>query len=231
LVAALDRLEDVMPVPIWDAYVSRVDLGVTLPVSRLPGVYLARFGSLHRYQQDNYGETVRYRQCNRQVVLYDKGAETGNGRAGETLPVEYGGGYGLRVEIRYMGAMAKQFGGPVTFERLRGKGMYLDGLSRVERTFQAIHKATREGVSVKSRQDARLDLLRTGLKGKGGAVRYLKEIRANYETGLLSAIQYHRIKKDIEKIEQGAGRYDAVLSELEESGRVEFSRLRESAAG
>lgn len=122
---AIERMSDLLHLPIDEANIKRMDFAVNIFVKYPVEVYLNHFGDLSRYNKKEQDKGIYYTQTKRQYVIYDKIAE--QRRKKSEIPELYKGKNLLRIEHRYENLRA--FKGE--FGIVRGETLYNEAFYNV----------------------------------------------------------------------------------------------------
>lgn len=196
---AIERLSDILHLPLADAVVTRMDVGLSIEIKHPPKVYmnhLGEYGKSIRLEQPN---SVYYRMSKEELCFYDKRKETLE--KGEDVPDLFVNSNVLRYEQRYKKSVGKAFGRDVvTASLLYDEEFYISVLDRWANTYDAIEKINDITIN--------LDLMK-GVKGLnrmgilslvekfGGELALLKQIDEQQLCGKITPKQAFDLRKAI----------------------------------
>ncbi len=138
---AVERLSNMLHLPMDKAIITRLDVGLTIPVKEPTANYFNHLGVLsyaQRLQQPNSLYYYRHSQAER-LCFYDKNREQRDHR--EPIPDLYRDCNVLRYEQRYMARLPSLLGvAQITGEMLYDESFYISLLDRWRDSYQAIRK-------------------------------------------------------------------------------------------
>lgn len=105
---AIEKLSDIIHLPVKSAKVTRVDVSTVLPMNREPNEYFQYMGNKPHYNRlQATNNTLYYITNKRQLVFYDK--RTQSKAKGISIPIGFEGANLLRIEARYLNRLPIQF--------------------------------------------------------------------------------------------------------------------------
>lgn len=226
---AINKLSDLLHLPICKANVVRLDFAVNILTKYPPDVYLTHLGSLRYYSRLQQPTAIYYNQETEKFVLYDKLKE--QKKAGAFISELYENSNVLRIEQRYIKRVASRFGS-VDGSMLYDENFYNMLLNRWKDTYLAINKINDVSINLKV-MTTKKDLYKMGvlslIEKAGGETEMLNQIKERQLMGDLTRKQASDLKKAV--IE--AGKIDSkiivpnsAVSELDEKVKraVKFFR-------
>lgn len=138
---AVKQLSDTLSLPMERATITRLDVGLSMPMREPPENYFSHLGVLRyavRLQQPHSLYYYRHRATER-LCFYDKNREQRDNR--EPIPEIYRDKNVLRYEQRYMGHLPKRLNVPsVTADMLYDERFYISLLNRWRDAYKDIRK-------------------------------------------------------------------------------------------
>ena len=201
---AVERLSDTLHLPIERAIITRLDVGLTIPVKQPIENYLNHLGLLNyskRVQTD--AETLyyhRHQQAER-LCFYDKNREQ---RAnGDTIPDLYRGRQVLRYEQRYIKQLPRLFNvAEVTGAMLYDEAFYIGLLNRWRDTYRAIRKINEITINfqaMKSKKDLQKMGVLALVEQWGGEVEMIAHINEAQRRGDLTSKQAFDLRQAVKE--------------------------------
>lgn len=198
---AIEKLSDLLHLPMNRASVTRLDVACNLITQHPTGVYYNHLGSLayaKRLQQPN---SLYYVKRDERLCFYDKNREQRAKR--EAVPELYSGRNVLRLEQRYMCRLPGVLKVPaVTGANLYDEAFYMMLLDRWRDTYKAIRKVndTQLNFSImKTRRDLqRLGIL-TLIDSVGGEVAFISQINEARQRGEITPKQAHDLREAVKQ--------------------------------
>lgn len=196
---AVERLSDTLCLPMERAIITRLDVGLSIPVREPTANYFNHLGVLNyaqRLQQPHSLYYHRHRQAER-LCFYDKNREQRDHR--ESIPDLYRGTNVLRYEQRYMARLPHLLGvAQVTAAMLYDERFYISLLNRWREAYQAIRKVNEITLNFQAMKTKR-DLQKMGILALveqwGGEVETIAHINEAQKRGDLTAKQAFDLKK------------------------------------
>lgn len=190
---AVERLSDTLSLPMGRAIITRLDVGLSIPVREPTPNYFNHLGVLNyaqRLQQPHSLYYHRHRQAER-LCFYDKNREQRDHR--EPIPDLYRDTNVLRYEQRYMARLPHLLGvAQVTGAMLYDERFYISLLNRWREAYQAIRKINEITLNFQAMKTKR-DLQKMGILALveqwGGEVETIAHINEAQKRGDLTAKQ------------------------------------------
>lgn len=219
---AVERLSDTLCLPMERAIITRLDVGLSIPVREPTANYFNHLGVLnyaHRLQQPHSLYYHRHRQAER-LCFYDKNREQRDHR--EPIPDLYRDTNVLRYEQRYMARLPHLLGvAQVTAAMLYDERFYISLLNRWREAYQAIRKVNKITLNFQAMKTKR-DLQKMGILALveqwGGEVETIAHINEAQKRGDLTAKQAFDLRqgvKDACKVKDGLTAPSEAISELD----------------
>ena len=219
---AVEKLSDTLHLPMEQATITRLDVGLTIPVRQPTDNYFNHLGVLNyaqRLQQPHSLYYHRHRQAER-LCFYDKNNEQRANR--EPIPDLYQDCNVLRYEQRYMARLPHLLGVPqVTGAMLYDELFYISLLNRWREAYQAIKKVneiTLNFQAMKTKRDLQKMGILTLVEQWGGEVEMIAHITEAQKRGDLTAKQAYDLKqgvKDACKVKDGLTAPSEAINELD----------------
>lgn len=135
----VEKLSDVLHLPMSHASVGRVDVGRTFLTQYPPAAYYSRLGISHTYKRLTQPDSIRYQNGKRQLVFYDKVAESRHARL--PIPDIWANRNALRYESRFTNRIPQQFNrATVTAADLHSEKFYIGLIDRWVLEFEQLPK-------------------------------------------------------------------------------------------
>lgn len=135
---AMEKLSDMMHLPMNQARVTRFDIGKNIPTKHGFEVYVGHFGEMGRYKRGYVNNTLYYETGTTKVCVYDKLRQVKDD--GGEIPELYRDCNLLRFEVRYFKRLPKIFKQDVMGETLTDEDFYIDVGKRWLKAYRQIHK-------------------------------------------------------------------------------------------
>lgn len=103
---SIEKLSDLLHLPMKDAKVTRLDFASTLSMSEKPALYFPYLGSSQHFKRETYGTTLYFKNGKREKYFYDKFLEC---KAKQTPLLGLENENLLRFELRYLKQLDKVF--------------------------------------------------------------------------------------------------------------------------
>ncbi len=198
---AIERLSDLLHLPMSRASVTRLDVGCNLITQQPTEVYYNHLGVLayaKRLQQPN---SLYYVKRDERLCFYDKNREQRAKR--EAVPELYNGRNVLRLEQRYMCRLPSVLKVPaVTGASLYDEAFYIMLLNRWRDTYKAIRKINDTLLNfsiMKTRRDLqRLGIL-TLIDSVGGELAFISQINEARQRGEITPKQAHDLREAVKQ--------------------------------
>ena len=198
---AIERLSDTLHLPMTRAIITRLDVGLTIPVKEPTANYFNHLGVLRyaqRLQQPNSLYYHRHSQAER-LCFYDKNKEQRERR--DEIPDIFKDCNVLRYEQRYMKRLPTLLKvEQVTGALLYDETFYIELLNRWRDTFKEINKTHELTLNIKEMRTKK-DLNRMGIialaERVGGELEMISQINEAQKRGDLTAKQALDLRKAI----------------------------------
>lgn len=218
---AIEKLSDVLHLPMSKAAVTRLDVAQNFCTKYQPDVYFNHLGMLKyatRLQEPN---GIYYSQTGGRLAFYDKAKE--QRKKGEIIPELYEGRNVLRYEQRYTQRLARQFDvSEVTGGLLYDEAFYIGLLNRWRDTYKQIQKindVVYNFQAMKTKQQFyRMGVLSL-VEQVGGQVEMIAQISEAQKRGELTKKQAYDLRQtinDVCKVREGLTMKSDVIQELDE---------------
>lgn len=199
---AIEKLSDVLHLPMSKAAVTRLDVAQNFCTKHPPDVYFNHLGMLKyatRLQEPN---GIYYSQTGGRLAFYDKAKE--QRKKGEKIPELYEGKNVLRYEQRYTNRIARQFGLlEVTGSTLFDEAFYIDLLNRWRQSYKNIEKVndvTFNFESMKTRQMLYKMGVLSLVERAGGQLEFIAQINEAQKRGELTKKQAFDLRATIKEV-------------------------------
>lgn len=199
---AIEKLSDVLHLPMSKAAVTRLDVAQNFCTKHPPDVYFNHLGMLKyatRLQEPN---GIYYSQTGGRLAFYDKAKE--QRKKGEKIPELYEGKNVLRYEQRYTNRIARQFGLlEVTGSTLFDEAFYIDLLNRWRQSYKNIEKVndvTFNFESMKTRQMLYKMGVLSLVERAGGQLEFIAQINEAQKRGELTKKQAFDLRATIKNV-------------------------------
>lgn len=199
---AIEKLSDVLHLPMSKAAVTRLDVAQNFCTKYPPDVYFNHLGMLKyatRLQEPN---GIYYSQTGGRLAFYDKAKE--QRKKGEIIPELYEGKNVLRYEQRYTNRIARQFGLlEVTGSTLFDEAFYIDLLNRWRQSYKNIEKVndvTFNFESMKTRQMLYKMGVLSLVERAGGQLEFIAQINEAQKRGELTKKQAFDLRATIKEV-------------------------------
>lgn len=219
---AVERLSDTLHLPMERAIITRLDVGLSIPVKQPCVNYFNHLGVLNyaqRLQQPNSLYYHRHSQAER-LCFYDKNREQRDNR--EAIPDLYRGVNVLRYEQRYMARLPSLLGVvQVTGAMLYDEGFYISLLNRWREAYRAIRKVndiTLNFQAMKTKRDLQTMGVLAMVERVGGEVEMIAHINEAQKRGDLTAKQAFDLRQAVKsacKVKDGLTTPTEAISELD----------------
>jgi hypothetical protein len=224
---AIEKLSDILHLPMKLAKVTRLDIGANIPTNTTPEKYMCLFGRYKRAKkritQDANGiiEAIEYITPNTVLAIYNKIRELK--AHGGFVPPIYEDANLLRIEQRFMSRVSNAFNDDVNAEKLYSELFYMRMIQKLYQAYKAIYKNNVTNVDVSTVKDVAdlKTLALASLIDKYG----LTELQANFKqemlSGKINSCQLSRINKALNEASQTpiiTSKHDAIV-ELDNSFR------------
>lgn len=219
---AVERLSDTLHLPMDRAIITRLDVGLSIPVREPTANYFNHLGVLNyaqRLQQPHSLYYHRHRQAER-LCFYDKNREQRDNR--EEIPELYRDCNVLRYEQRYMARVPSLLGvAQVTGSMLYDEGFYISLLSRWRDAYRAIRKVndiTLNFQAMKTKRDLQTMGVLAMVERVGGEIEMIAHINEAQKRGDLTAKQAFDLRQAVKsacKVRDGLTAPTEAITELD----------------
>lgn len=202
----VEQLSDVLHLPISRATVNRVDVGRTFLTKHPPAAYYSRLGVAHHYKRLSQPESIRYQNGKRQLVFYDKVAESKHAHI--PIPDIWVNRNALRYEGRFVSRLPNQFNrASVTAADLYSEDFYMTLVDRWVLEFEQLPKVKRTSLELEQAMLSRKNFTeiaeRLLIQQLGGEVATLELIEQNRLQGAYkNRVEVKRLKDRIREAGQ-----------------------------
>lgn len=201
---AFEQLSDLLHLPMAQAIITRLDVGVSMPVKEPIPNYLNHLGVLSRAIRLQQPTSLYYQRHSKAEILhfYDKNQEQSNKR--EPIPEIYKGCNVLRYELRYEKRLPKFLGVPeVTGELLYDEAFYMKVLNNWRDEYMAIPKIndiTINSSVMKTLRNFRKMGVLSMVKSFGGEIEMINHINEAQKRGEFTAKQAFDLRKEVKEV-------------------------------
>lgn len=217
---AIEKLSDVLHLPMSKASVTRLDVAQNFCTKYPPDVYFNHLGLLKYSERLQEPNGIYYSQTGGRLAFYDKAKEQKN--KGEKIPELYEGKNVLRYEQRYTKRIARQFGLlEVTGSTLINEDFYIDLLNRWRQSYKNIQKIN-DVVFNFDCMKTKQQLYRMGvlslIEQAGGQLEFIAQINEAQKRGDLTKKQAFDLRatiKDVCQIRGGLTATNEAIQELD----------------
>lgn len=207
---AIEKLSDILHVPLHKAFVTRLDVANTIMVNNPVTAYLSRLGELKGYKRmpvvDGKEEEGLYyfqKKKDKCIILnfYDKEGEQ---KAKGCLMLDcYQDEYWFRFEQRYMKGFSRIFGKPIRAYDLYQEDFYNDIAFRWIKAYRDIQKINNISINfelVKGKRELYTMAVLGLIEQWGGQLNFLTQIEEAQKIGQISKKQAFDIRELIKEI-------------------------------
>lgn len=210
---AMEKLSDILHVPIGKARVTRLDIAQNIITQYPVDVYLNHLGALKYYKRLPMIEagSLYYIQEGRKLCFYDKNKEQKSQK--EPIPELYKGRNVLRFEYRLISKINNQLGQEkVTGEMLYNESFYVGLLNRWRDAYKSIDKINDSFLNFQEMR-TKQDLYRLGVlslvERAGGQLEMIRQINEAQKQGILSKKQAYDLRKKVKEACSIGGNFTA----------------------
>ncbi len=217
---AIERLSDILHLPMDRAIITRLDVAQNIIVKHPTAVYLNHLGILRYAKRLPQPDGLYYARRAEQLCFYDKNRE--QRKKGESIPELYQGHNVLRYEQRFTQRLASIFGvDAVTGSLLYDEVFYMEVLKRWRDTYRDIQKINDITLNFQA-MTGKQELYRMGVLAMvervGGEVEMVSQINEAQKRGDLTSKQAYDLRqavKDACKIKEGLTVPNEAIAELD----------------
>lgn len=188
---AIEKLSDLIHVPMDKAVVTRLDFAINIITKHPVTVYLNHLGELNHYCRMEQPTSLYYTQNKEQFVFYDKVKE--QKRAGGIIPELYRDRQVLRIEQRYIKRVSDRLNYPYVSGAMLYDVEFFNMLyRRLGDTYKSIKKINDFTINIEAMKSKK-DLYKLGvlslIQQAGGVTEMLEQIKEAQERGGLTKKQ------------------------------------------
>lgn len=207
---AIEKLSDILHVPMEKAFVTGLDVAKTFSVKYPVSVYLNHLGELEGFKRmpvvnEKILEGLNYFQDKRKqgimLIFYDKNAE--RGEKGCPIHIHYQNKYLFRFELRFKKGFSKIFGERIQANKLYNEEFYADIVLWYVGTYNAIQKVNDISLDF-TKLHGKQDLYAMGVlalaEREGGQLALLAQVEEAQKTGQINKNQAWSIRGKINEI-------------------------------
>lgn len=198
--AAIEKLSDIIHVPIKKAEVTRIDIGQNFLMRFCPVVYLGYLGDLSRTQRLQQSNGLYYKTDRRILCFYDKIKES---KYSQKIPPLYKDKNILRYEIRFCKNIAYQMGvNELRAEMLYNGRFYISLLNRWRDNYNNIQKIKKSSMGfskVKTKRDLYKMGVATYIGIRGGTLKVIEDINELFYKGGITKAQAYDLKQAVKE--------------------------------
>lgn len=202
---AVEKLSDILHLPMNKAKVGRIDLAKNLLMDFAPSIYYPYLGEALHYQRLVQPKSIYYQNGLRIKLFYDKIAECK--RSGIVVPQILSNDNLLRYELRFTNKLPKQFNcTEVILENLHDETFYMAILDRWKTEYQTIKKINNFQTFGMNMIQGKKQLQQQGIllfiEQRGGLLNVLNEIEEAQKKGELTRKQAFDLKAECREASQ-----------------------------
>ena len=199
---AIERLSDILHLPIDKATIIRLDIAQNFIVKHPIEVYLNHLGELRHSKRLQEPSGIYYHKNDERLCFYDKNREQKN--KGGLIPELYKDRNVLRYEQRYLGHLTTRLKVPeVTGALLYDERFYMGLINRWWNTYKDISKIndiTTNYQTMTSKKGFNTMAALALVKLEGGEVEFLKKIKEQQQLGHITRKQAYNLRQKIKKV-------------------------------
>jgi len=209
---AIEKLSDLILLPMQKANVTRIDLAQNLILQYELPVYYNHLGNLQHFNRLEQNKGLYYNNSKRILVFYDKVAEYKS--KGLPVPQLYQNRNVLRYEMRFKRQLLQQFNVPeLRAEMLYNEKFYIDIIDRWHHEYKSINKLRNineiDFTMIKTKEQLKAQALLFLITSKGGELEFLKEVNEAQKKGMLTKKQAF----DLRELVKGACKKELLTSQ------------------
>lgn len=217
---AIEKLSDILHLPMERAGVSRIDVAQNFIVKHPPDVYYNHLGAYDRYKRLEQPDGLYYINSNGILVFYNKTKEQQDKR--QPIPDLYKDRNVLRYEQRYKRRLSNTFSiGRVTAACLYDEAFYVGIINRWKEAYSRIKKINEIQLNFEGMRTKK-DLYKLGVlslvEKEGGQLVFLKQIAEAQRRGDITNRQAFDLRGAIDeacKVREGLNIKSEAISELD----------------
>lgn len=216
---AIEKLSDILHLPMGKATVTRLDVAQNFITMHPPEVYFNHLGELRYTERLLQPSGLYYKGSNLSLCFYDKNKEQKSHR--RPIPDLYQNRNVLRYEQRYTSRVASQMGvSEVTGALLYDEAFYQEVLNRWRAKYEAIQKVNDISLNFEAMK-TKQQLYKMGVLSivqmAGGAMKMYEQIREAQNQGKLTkkqAFDLRKTVKDALEVREGLTVQNEAIKEL-----------------
>jgi hypothetical protein len=140
MLRTFESLSDRLNIPIGEAVITRLDLGVNLVMKYHESLYYGLLDHCPRYKKLVQDNGIYFNQAQKQIVFYGKGGEQKD--KGQPIPALYQNKHTLRYEMRWKKGLTKQFNtGKLNVQALCREPFYMGLVARMREAYTNVKKS------------------------------------------------------------------------------------------
>lgn len=196
---AVEKLSDVLHLPMEKAKVGRIDLAKNLLMDFDPSIYYPYLGEALHYQRLVQPKSIYYSNTLRTKLFYDKIAECKS--KGLAVPQILSNDNILRYELRFNQRLSNQFNcAEILLETLHDEGFYMAILDRWQAEYATIKKINNvqklDYSMIKGKKQLQQQAILFYIEGRGGLLKVLEETEEAQKKGELTRKQAFDLKSE-----------------------------------
>jgi len=199
---AIQKLSDTLHINVTDAKVNRFDIAANFIMKYDCRAYFEFLGALHHYSRLPQGKSLYYRNNLRQLIFYDKIAETQKKR--QLIPDILKNDNVLRYEIRFEKRLPNQFKQPITARTLCNENFYIEIIDKWYNEYSLINKEKNiifKPDAMNDTKEFEKQLILLGIEKLGGVNSVIEMIENVKRQGIYkNRMQPNRLKQKIKEI-------------------------------
>lgn len=197
---AIEKMGDLLHLPIYEAKVTRLDLAQNIVVKYPVSTYYNYLGECQHYKRLTYQQSIAYQNGLRYKTFYDKIAEAKKDKRVQ-IPEVYLNTNLLRYELRFKKRLPKHFNiAEITATTLFKETFYIDAINKWENEYICINKIREIGLNFKmintKKQYAKQGIL-CYVQQKGGELDAIQEIQTALQKGELTKKQAYDLREQV----------------------------------
>ncbi len=218
---AIEKLSDLMHLPMGKAKVTRLDIAVNILTEHPTALYFNHLGALRYAKRLLEPNGLYYKLSNQRLCFYDKNRE--QREKGEVIPELYNDKNVLRYEQRYTHRLPKQLGvESVTGDMLHDEAFYIKILKTFGKTYKNINKINDytlnfEAMARGKKEFYKMCVLYT-VEQQGGQVKMINQINEAQTSGQISpktAYDLRQVVNESCKMGEGLMKKSEAITELD----------------
>jgi hypothetical protein len=200
LMEVFHLIGDMLGVPIGQAVITRLDIGHNLVLKHPIGIYLNYLGKMSRRKRVQASSTgIYYEASQQQVCLYDKYRQQLNSK--ELIPPEWQCKNVLRLELRYLKDIARQFKRTkLTVGMLCAPEFYHECVQRWVGVYHSIQKLSDfilDFTDMRTKSGRYIQGITALAECCGGTLKLLEQVATAQAMGLLTRKEAYSFREEI----------------------------------